>query len=137
MFALLFLMKCCLILLKWTKWKCWDRQTLVKLSWCSCGLIWKTFEWFIVNSDLVEMKKNHCKKKWKSLQKLFIHPHVLIKCVLFSTGYSAFDGASNYGHTPSHHTSQFPNHPFKHEDTIPQQSNMGKVAFKLPLNSFN
>lgn len=43
-------------------------------------------------------------------------------------GYSAvaFDGATNYGHTPSHHTSQFPNHSFKHEDPITQQSNMGK-----------
>lgn len=46
----------------------------------------------------------------------------------FSLGYSAvaFDGATNYGHTPSHHTSQFPNHTFKHEDPITQQSNMGK-----------
>ncbi|GLD67669.1 Wilms tumor protein homolog, partial [Lates japonicus] len=34
------------------------------------------------------------------------------------TGYStvAFDGAGNYSHTPTHHSSQFSNHSFKHED---------------------
>ncbi|XP_058252706.1 WT1 transcription factor a isoform X4 [Hemibagrus wyckioides] len=49
-------------------------------------------------------------------------------------GYSAvsFDGATNYGHTPSHHASQFPNHPFKHEDAIPQQSNMGEQQYPVP-----
>ncbi|XP_034094574.1 WT1 transcription factor a isoform X2 [Gymnodraco acuticeps] len=42
------------------------------------------------------------------------------------TGYSAvaFDGAGNYGHTPTHHSSQFSNHSFKHEDALTQQSTM-------------
>lgn len=49
---------------------------------------------------------------------------------LWVTGYSAvaFDGAGNYGHTPTHHGSQFPNHSFKHEDALVQQSTMGKEA---------
>ncbi|KAA8590563.1 hypothetical protein FQN60_014497 [Etheostoma spectabile] len=43
------------------------------------------------------------------------------------TGYSTvgFDGAGNYGHTPTHHSSQFSNHSFKHEDALTQQSPMG------------
>lgn len=47
------------------------------------------------------------------------------------TGYSAvaFDGAGNYGHTPTHHSSQFSNHSFKHEDALAQQSTMGKRVF--------
>ena len=51
------------------------------------------------------------------------------------TGYSAvaFDGASNYGHTPSHHPSQFANHSFKHEDSIAQPTNMGKLHFNYGL----
>ncbi|XP_051978939.1 Wilms tumor protein homolog isoform X1 [Xyrauchen texanus] len=44
----------------------------------------------------------------------------------------AFDGTTNYGHTPSHHTSQFPNHTFKHEDPIVQQSNMGDQQYPVP-----
>ncbi|XP_072519423.1 WT1 transcription factor a isoform X1 [Salminus brasiliensis] len=47
-------------------------------------------------------------------------------------GAVAFDGATNYGHTPSHHASQYPNHPFKHEDPIPQQSNMGEQQYPVP-----
>ncbi|XP_043914971.1 Wilms tumor protein isoform X2 [Protopterus annectens] len=37
--------------------------------------------------------------------------------------YSAmsFDGATGYGHTPAHHSAQYTNHAFKHEDTISQQ----------------
>ncbi|KAK1887387.1 Wilms tumor protein like A [Dissostichus eleginoides] len=59
------------------------------------------------------------------------------------TGYSAvaFDGAGNYGHTPTHHSSQFSNHSFKHEDALTQQSTMdsctGSQALLLrnPYNS--
>uniref|UniRef100_A0A8C2G790 Wilms tumor protein homolog n=1 Tax=Cyprinus carpio TaxID=7962 RepID=A0A8C2G790_CYPCA len=47
-------------------------------------------------------------------------------------GTVSFDGATNYGHTPSHHTSQFPNHSFKHEDPITQQSNMGDQQYPVP-----
>lgn len=49
-----------------------------------------------------------------------------------ATGYSAvaFDGAGNYGHTPTHHSSQFSNHSFKHEDALAQQSTMGKRVFE-------
>ncbi|XP_029910558.1 WT1 transcription factor a isoform X2 [Myripristis murdjan] len=36
----------------------------------------------------------------------------------------AFDGAGNYTHPPAHHSSQFSNHSFKHEDTLAQQSTM-------------
>ncbi|KPP78796.1 hypothetical protein Z043_101680, partial [Scleropages formosus] len=57
------------------------------------------------------------------------------------TSYSTmpFDSAGNYGHTPSHHSSQFPNHSsqfpnhsFKHEDPIAQQSNMGEQQYPVP-----
>lgn len=45
-------------------------------------------------------------------------------------GYSTvtFDGTPNYGHTPSHHAAQFPNHSFKHEDPMGQQGSLGKQA---------
>ncbi|KAG5839990.1 hypothetical protein ANANG_G00211370 [Anguilla anguilla] len=51
-----------------------------------------------------------------------------------SQGYSAmaFDSAPNYGHTPTHHSTQFPNHTFKHEDPLPQQSNMGEQQYPVP-----
>ncbi|EPQ04096.1 Wilms tumor protein [Myotis brandtii] len=41
-------------------------------------------------------------------------------------GYSTvtFDGTPNYGHTPSHHAAQFPNHSFKHEDPMGQQGSL-------------
>lgn len=44
------------------------------------------------------------------------------------TGYSTvtFDGTPSYGHTPSHHAAQFPNHSFKHEDPMGQQGTLGK-----------
>uniref|UniRef100_A0A3P8X2I8 WT1 transcription factor a n=1 Tax=Cynoglossus semilaevis TaxID=244447 RepID=A0A3P8X2I8_CYNSE len=51
------------------------------------------------------------------------------------TGYGAvaFDGASNYGHTPSHHSSQFSNHSFKHEDALTQQNSMvGEQQYPVP-----
>ena len=41
-------------------------------------------------------------------------------------GTVAFDGAGNYGHTPTHHSSQFSNHSFKHEDALTQQNTMGE-----------
>ncbi|XP_066556595.1 WT1 transcription factor b isoform X1 [Amia ocellicauda] len=49
-------------------------------------------------------------------------------------GYSAvaFDGTPNYGHTPSHHAPQFPNHTFKHEDPISQQTNIGEQQYPVP-----
>ncbi|XP_073432423.1 Wilms tumor protein isoform X3 [Dendrobates tinctorius] len=49
-------------------------------------------------------------------------------------GYSAmaFDGTPSYGHTPSHHTAQFPNHSFKHEDPISQQTSLGDQQYSVP-----
>ncbi|KAM9377975.1 WT1 transcription factor a isoform 1-T1 [Pholidichthys leucotaenia] len=50
------------------------------------------------------------------------------------TGYGtvAFDGASNYSHTPTHHSSQFSNHSFKHEDTFTQQTSIGEQQYPVP-----
>ncbi|XP_063730541.1 WT1 transcription factor a isoform X2 [Eleginops maclovinus] len=64
--------------------------------------------------------------------RMFSNPPYLTNCMdtqqaaRSQTGYSsvAFDGASNYGHTPTHHSSQFSNHSFKHEDALTQQSTM-------------
>ncbi|MGH0133239.1 UNVERIFIED_CONTAM: hypothetical protein FKN15_005616 [Acipenser sinensis] len=49
-------------------------------------------------------------------------------------GYSTvgFDGTPNYGHTPSHHTSQFSNHSFKHEDPMSQQPTIGDQQYSVP-----
>ncbi|XP_046870367.1 WT1 transcription factor a isoform X2 [Hypomesus transpacificus] len=49
-------------------------------------------------------------------------------------GYStmAFDGSSNYGHTPTHHTPQFSSPAFKHEDAITQQSSMAEQQYSVP-----
>uniref|UniRef100_A0A8C8SW71 WT1 transcription factor n=1 Tax=Pelusios castaneus TaxID=367368 RepID=A0A8C8SW71_9SAUR len=49
-------------------------------------------------------------------------------------GYSAvaFDGTPSYGHTPSHHAAQFPNHSFKHEDPISQQPSLGDQQYSVP-----
>lgn len=56
-------------------------------------------------------------------------------CVSFCrfSGYSTvtFDGAPSYGHTPSHHAAQFPNHSFKHEDPMSQQGSLGKWIEKM------
>ncbi|KAG7270917.1 hypothetical protein CRUP_025668 [Coryphaenoides rupestris] len=43
-------------------------------------------------------------------------------------GYGAvgLDGASSYGHTPSHHSPQFSSLAFKHDDAFPPQSNMAE-----------
>ncbi|KAM4617899.1 Wilms tumor protein isoform 4-T4 [Discoglossus pictus] len=49
-------------------------------------------------------------------------------------GYSAvaFDGTPSYGHTPSHHTPQFSNHSFKHEDPISQPTSLGDQQYSVP-----
>ncbi|XP_041131051.1 Wilms tumor protein homolog isoform X1 [Polyodon spathula] len=49
-------------------------------------------------------------------------------------GYSTvgFEGTANYGHTPSHHTSQFSNHSFKHEDPMNQQPTIGDQQYSMP-----
>ncbi|XP_036846262.1 Wilms' tumor suppressor 1b variant isoform X2 [Oncorhynchus mykiss] len=46
-------------------------------------------------------------------------------------GYSAFDGATNYGHTPTHH-SQFLSHSFKDENSLAQQTSMGEQPYSVP-----
>ncbi|KAI4564507.1 hypothetical protein MJT46_010305 [Ovis ammon polii x Ovis aries] len=49
-------------------------------------------------------------------------------------GYSTvtFDGTPSYGHTPSHHAAQFPNHSFKHEDPMGQQGSLGEPQYSVP-----
>ncbi|XP_069927971.1 Wilms tumor protein isoform X4 [Oryctolagus cuniculus] len=49
-------------------------------------------------------------------------------------GYSTvtFDGTPSYGHTPSHHAAQFPNHSFKHEDPMGQQGSLGEQQYSVP-----
>ncbi|KAI7802834.1 Wilms tumor suppressor protein 1b, partial [Triplophysa rosa] len=42
------------------------------------------------------------------------------------------DGAPSYGHTPAHHTTSFPNHCFKYEDTMSPQSTMGEQQYSFP-----
>ncbi|XP_036399676.1 Wilms tumor protein homolog isoform X3 [Megalops cyprinoides] len=71
--------------------------------------------------------------------RLFSNGPYLSNCVESQTatrnqGYStvAFDNTLNYGHTPSHPTSQFPNQSFKHEDPITQQTNMGEQQYPAP-----
>ncbi|XP_075998681.1 WT1 transcription factor a isoform X3 [Genypterus blacodes] len=68
--------------------------------------------------------------------RMFSNPPYLTNCMdtqpaaRNQTGYGAvaFDGASNYAHTPTHHSSQFSNHSFKHEDALTQQSSMDAVC---------
>ncbi|XP_041794530.1 Wilms tumor protein homolog isoform X5 [Chelmon rostratus] len=72
--------------------------------------------------------------------RMFSNPPYLTNCMdtqqaaRNQTAYStvAFDGASNYGHTPTHHSSQFSNHSFKHEDALTQQSTMGEQQYPVP-----
>ncbi|KAG7268138.1 hypothetical protein CRUP_010092 [Coryphaenoides rupestris] len=60
--------------------------------------------------------------------RMFSNPTYLPNCMdtqsaaPSQTGYGpmAFDGAGNYGHNPTHHSSQF-NHSFKHEDALGEQ----------------
>ncbi|XP_005991290.1 Wilms tumor protein homolog isoform X2 [Latimeria chalumnae] len=49
-------------------------------------------------------------------------------------GYSTmtFDGTPGYGHTPSHHTTQFTNHSMKHEDSIGQQTAIADQQYPVP-----
>ncbi|KAE8295843.1 Wilms tumor protein-like protein A [Larimichthys crocea] len=71
---------------------------------------------------------------------MFSNPPYLTNCMdtqqaaRNQTGYGtvAFDGAGNYGHTPTHHSSQFSNHSFKHEDALTQQSTMGEQQYPVP-----
>ncbi|XP_070686292.1 Wilms tumor protein homolog isoform X2 [Pempheris klunzingeri] len=72
--------------------------------------------------------------------RMFSNPPYLTNCVdtqqaaRNQTGYGAvaFDGAGNYSHTPTHHSSQFSNHSFKHEDALTQQSTMGEQQYPVP-----
>uniref|UniRef100_A0A668S5M4 C2H2-type domain-containing protein n=1 Tax=Oreochromis aureus TaxID=47969 RepID=A0A668S5M4_OREAU len=72
--------------------------------------------------------------------RMFSNPPYLTNCMdtqqaaRNQTGYStvAFDGAGNYGHTPTHHSSQFSNHSFKHEDALTQQNTMGEQQYPVP-----
>ncbi|KAM8891720.1 WT1 transcription factor a isoform 2-T2 [Spinachia spinachia] len=72
--------------------------------------------------------------------RMFSNPPYLTNCMdtqqaaRNQTGYSAvaFDGAGNYGHTPTHHGSQFSNHSFKHEDALTQQSTMAEQQYPVP-----
>ncbi|XP_037538565.1 WT1 transcription factor a isoform X7 [Nematolebias whitei] len=72
--------------------------------------------------------------------RMFSSPSYLSSCMdtqpppRNQTGYSAvaFEGAGNYGHTPTHHNSQFSGHPFKHEDAIAQQNSMGEQQYPVP-----
>ncbi|XP_054475661.1 LOW QUALITY PROTEIN: WT1 transcription factor a [Anoplopoma fimbria] len=72
--------------------------------------------------------------------RMFSNPPYLTNCMdtqqaaRNQTGYSAvaFDGAGNYGHTPTHHSSQFSNHSFKHEDALAQQSTMAEQQYPVP-----
>ncbi|RVE72059.1 hypothetical protein OJAV_G00057900 [Oryzias javanicus] len=72
--------------------------------------------------------------------RMFSNPPYLTNCMdtqpaaRNQTGYSAvgFDGAGNYGHTPTHHSSQFSSHSFKHEDALAQQNTMGEQQYPVP-----
>nr|AIG19372.1 wilms tumor suppressor 1a isoform 1 [Nothobranchius furzeri] len=72
--------------------------------------------------------------------RMFSNPSYLGSCMdtqpvaRNQTGYStvAFDGAGNYGHPPTHHSSQFSSHSFKHEDALAQQSTMAEQQYPVP-----
>ncbi|PWA24785.1 hypothetical protein CCH79_00010114 [Gambusia affinis] len=72
--------------------------------------------------------------------RMFSNPSYLSSCMdtqpaaRNQTGYStvAFDGAGNYGHTPTHHSSQFSGHSFKHEDALTQPNTMGEQQYPVP-----
>ncbi|XP_015251683.1 WT1 transcription factor a isoform X1 [Cyprinodon tularosa] len=72
--------------------------------------------------------------------RMFSNPSYLSSCMdtqpaaRNQTGYStvAFDGAGNYGHTPTHHSSQFSGHSFKHEDALTQPNTMGDQQYPVP-----
>ncbi|XP_017290141.1 WT1 transcription factor a isoform X3 [Kryptolebias marmoratus] len=72
--------------------------------------------------------------------RMFSSPSYLSSCMdtqpapRNQTGYGAvaFEGAGNYGHTPTHHSSQFSGHSFKHEDALTQQNAMGEQQYPVP-----
>ncbi|XP_071778107.1 WT1 transcription factor a isoform X14 [Centroberyx gerrardi] len=69
--------------------------------------------------------------------RMFSNPPYLTGCMdtqSAARGYGAvaFDGPGGYAHTPTHHSSQFPNHSFKHEDALTQQSTMAEQQYPVP-----
>ncbi|XP_061533330.1 WT1 transcription factor a isoform X3 [Phycodurus eques] len=76
--------------------------------------------------------------------RMFSNPPYLTNCMdtqpaaRNQTGYStvAFDGASNYGHTPTHPGSQFSNHSFKHEDTLVHQNVIAEQQYPVPPSMY-
>ncbi|XP_049579254.1 WT1 transcription factor a isoform X1 [Syngnathus scovelli] len=76
--------------------------------------------------------------------RMFSNPPYLTNCMdtqpaaRNQTGYStvAFDGASNYGHTPTHPSSQFSNHSFKHEDTLSHQNSIAEQQYPMPPSMY-
>ncbi|XP_071401080.1 Wilms tumor protein homolog isoform X12 [Centroberyx affinis] len=72
--------------------------------------------------------------------RMFSNPPYLTGCMdtqsaaRAQTGYGAvaIDGPGGYAHTPTHHSSQFPNHSFKHEDALTQQSTMAEQQYPVP-----
>ncbi|KAM9814859.1 WT1 transcription factor a isoform 5-T5 [Syngnathus typhle] len=75
--------------------------------------------------------------------RMFSNPPYLTNCMdtqpaaRNQTGYSTvpFDGASNYGHTPTHPSSQFSNHSFKHEDTLSHQNSI-EQQYPMPPSMY-
>lgn len=100
----------------------------------------------IVADDLIRKWHKYCcvQDVWILFKVTFLHtwnmPWLCVFTALYFcvAGYStvAFDGAGNYGHTPTHHSSQFSNHSFKHEDALTQQSTMGKCVYAFHLKVF-
>ncbi|XP_037111023.1 WT1 transcription factor a isoform X2 [Syngnathus acus] len=76
--------------------------------------------------------------------RMFSNPPYLTNCMdtqpaaRNQTGYStvAFDGANNYGHTPTHPSSQFSNHSFKHEDTLSHQNSIAEQQYPMPPSMY-
>ncbi|KAM9814860.1 WT1 transcription factor a isoform 6-T6 [Syngnathus typhle] len=76
--------------------------------------------------------------------RMFSNPPYLTNCMdtqpaaRNQTGYSTvpFDGASNYGHTPTHPSSQFSNHSFKHEDTLSHQNSIAEQQYPMPPSMY-
>ncbi|XP_077452643.1 WT1 transcription factor a isoform X4 [Stigmatopora argus] len=76
--------------------------------------------------------------------RMFSNPPYLTNCMdtqpaaRGQTGYNtvAFDGTSNYGHTPTHPSSQFSNHSFKHEDTLSHQNAIAEQQYPVPPSMY-
>lgn len=77
---------------------------------------------------LVQIQGPYLPKSLADAGLLFVSP----------AGYSTvtFDGTPSYGHTPSHHAAQFPNHSFKHEDPMGQQGSLGKLVAMMCVHAF-